>query len=260
MYPTPSASDDDVRSRGRDTDDMRLALPLHEDADIATDFSSIFKSDTVEILVGPDKQVFYVHKQLLREKVPYFEVCLKEDWKKDKDDAVDLREVDPAGFGFIVTWLYTERLPERIQGPGKGTFDWDMMDVVYKVADGLMITQLQNDLVNIHLDSLAARGSQHWFFGKLARLYRLDLSHTPYYQMVLKSLARAIAKGVITGLTGKVNGLGEDTPSAVMRELLLHIESYHEKSWPAVTAPETDRCEFHIHDGEGKCAKKMKHS
>lgn len=69
-----------------------------------------FRSPTIEVLVGPTEEAFYVHKILLVSRSPFFKAALTGGWKEAKDGIVRLPEADVQSFEWFVYYLYTGQL------------------------------------------------------------------------------------------------------------------------------------------------------
>ena len=64
----------------------------------------------VDIYVGPSKQHFHLHKNLLCSKVDYFRKMFESSFKEGVEQAATLPEDDPNAFALFVQWLYQESL------------------------------------------------------------------------------------------------------------------------------------------------------
>ncbi|KAL1797231.1 hypothetical protein ACET3X_003837 [Alternaria dauci] len=67
--------------------------------------------DVVAIAIGPQKQVFQVHKEILCKKSEYFRTAYNGRWK-EAEEGVTLEDVEVGVFKFFVHWLYTQQLPD----------------------------------------------------------------------------------------------------------------------------------------------------
>jgi hypothetical protein len=69
-------------------------------------------TDTVTFYVGPNRQHFVVHKNLLVTQSNYFKGALTGTlYKEATEGVVNLEEDDPDSFRLLVAWLYTGRIP-----------------------------------------------------------------------------------------------------------------------------------------------------
>ena len=73
-----------------------------------------FRSKNAEIatiIVGPDKDKFIIHQELLTYHSPYFRAALTGGFKEAKEKSVTLKDEHPRIFEFFMHWLYHGRLP-----------------------------------------------------------------------------------------------------------------------------------------------------
>ena len=64
------------------------------------------------------------------------------------------------------------------------------MDIAYEAADQPMVVELQNKLVDLHIEGMR-QVRWNWWFSKLEILEDLEIAHTPYYQFMLKSVVKS---------------------------------------------------------------------
>lgn len=66
----------------------------------------LIQGPSSSILVGPKRKEFVVHKALLCHLSPYFRGALNSDFIEAQNNAVELKDEDPACFQYIVAWMY----------------------------------------------------------------------------------------------------------------------------------------------------------
>lgn len=66
--------------------------------------------EMVDILVGPRKQSFRVHKNRLCSRAPVFRKILNGSFKEAKEQCAELPEDDPEVFSMFLEWLYSQRI------------------------------------------------------------------------------------------------------------------------------------------------------
>lgn len=130
---------------------------------------------------------FRVYKDLLCEWIPYFQACLKADWRSDSSEPIKLRHFKIEGFRVLLRWLFNEELPFHTKG---AAVNWKLLDIAYETADGLAVFDLQNKLVDFVLKATRPK-ELYWEPKKSEILKMLQLAHTPYYRLVLKSKSEA---------------------------------------------------------------------
>lgn len=65
----------------------------------------------VNIFVGPEKEHFRVHKNLICSKALYFNKMFNGGFKEDIEQTATLPEDSPRVFTLLVEWIYSGRLP-----------------------------------------------------------------------------------------------------------------------------------------------------
>lgn len=108
----------------------------------------------VDILVGPDKKLFRVHKSFLCRRIPYFDKMFNGAFK-EAGGVAELPEDDPAAFDLLMEWAYNSnprRLRDLVPITGSDTVSRPSWDVVafYALAMKLCLPDLQ-DLIIIVL-------------------------------------------------------------------------------------------------------------
>lgn len=68
--------------------------------------SSSVEVAPIEIIVGPDRRIFYVHEKLLRTHSPFFVAALNKSWEEGAERRVTLPEAESAAFKGYAHWLY----------------------------------------------------------------------------------------------------------------------------------------------------------
>lgn len=153
--------------------------------------SSFTQQKIITVCVGPKKKPFQLHRQLLIDKSPYFETRLKACWEGSADK-LELDDFSVEGFEIVVDWMYTNEIPERLRCSQERDSDaivnalHTLLLPAYQAADMLMIADLQNKLVDLEIELFHAEG-QTWSIRRVKTLHRLNLAHTPYYDLVIKS-------------------------------------------------------------------------
>ena len=149
-----------------------------------TDHDRYIQQEPVAMLVSPQRKKYFVHKALLAAKSPYFAANLKDCWDGLKDE-VELLDTTEAAFEIVMDWMYLEKLPTRVTEYVGETYDWQLTPLAYKLADRLMIPELQNTLLQNEADILL-KNNRCWSLIKVSGLAKIDMCHTPYYTWCLK--------------------------------------------------------------------------
>lgn len=64
----------------------------------------------VDLYVGPNREHFQVHEELLCSKIPYFKKCFAADSQKRKQKSAEFLEDNPAAFDALLTWVYRDEI------------------------------------------------------------------------------------------------------------------------------------------------------
>ncbi|TVY89195.1 Kelch-like protein, partial [Lachnellula willkommii] len=67
------------------------------------------------IVVGAAEQKFIIHKDLICHHSPFFRSAFNSRFMEGETQAMTLEDVDPAMFGAVVNWLYTQKIEEMQQ-------------------------------------------------------------------------------------------------------------------------------------------------
>lgn len=106
----------------------------------------------VAVVAGAQQKTYYLHPDLLKAASPFIAAQLKKCWNP-KEDKIKIKNADPDHFENIFYWLYIGLIPEiltKIDDTGPS----DKIPPVYKLADELMMVDLQNDLIDELLEYL----------------------------------------------------------------------------------------------------------
>lgn len=107
----------------------------------------LYSSPIVDLVVGEEKKVYHVHKEVLCSDSSFFATALKDDtWKEGQEGIITLREEQPAIMSLIVQWLYTRSLAYDESSPDAP--DLLTLCELYGAADRLRIPGLPNAAVD----------------------------------------------------------------------------------------------------------------
>ncbi|KAG0647368.1 hypothetical protein D0Z07_6984 [Hyphodiscus hymeniophilus] len=67
--------------------------------------------EIVDILVGPEKKRYVVHKRLLTAQSDYFSKALTGNFMEAEENSIQLKEEDPATVSLLIAWLYLGAIP-----------------------------------------------------------------------------------------------------------------------------------------------------
>jgi BTB/POZ domain len=109
----------------------------------------------IRIIVGPEREVFNVHKCVLLRETKYqdkestfFEGCFKHGFKETQQNEITLEDVMPEAFLLVVRWLYSDNI-WIVNEPDQ--FEKQQPHILYQayiLSDRLGIESLQNTIMD----------------------------------------------------------------------------------------------------------------
>ncbi|KIX07641.1 uncharacterized protein Z518_02294 [Rhinocladiella mackenziei CBS 650.93] len=116
-----------------------------EDQDDDDDFENFTTSEIVTVYVGVKRKRFFLHRELVCQRSPFMEKCLKKGhFDEGYKNELYLPEDDPKAFSIVVDWIYRSRLPSRTEP----SFDVSDMSAAYCMADKFGMEELQNNIID----------------------------------------------------------------------------------------------------------------
>lgn len=125
-------------------------------------------------------------------------------------------------------WMHLEKLPTRLTTYEKGSYNWALTSIAYKLADKLMIAELQNELLKNEVALFRDLGI-FWGFDRLVDFHNRGLAHTAYYRLWVKSAVQRFME------PGSIKA-DEDIPRLkdfghVAVDVLESIQKWNVKPW-----------------------------
>lgn len=114
--------------------------------------------DIVHIVVGPEKKVFKIHKEILCNASTYFRAALNGGFKEAKEQKVEMPEDKVSIFKYFQHWLYSGNILVRKEWPSDGKIEeewykaWDILVEVYSFGETRGIPLLQNAAIDCIID------------------------------------------------------------------------------------------------------------
>lgn len=109
----------------------------------------LLSGPTVDILVGPERKHWSLHRNLLCHHSSYFETEFhdRDGPKKDgtRDNTLELPDDDPLGFELLVKWLYQGQLEDASRLSEEAKYDYAVAcHKLYLLCDKFDMTRLKN--------------------------------------------------------------------------------------------------------------------
>jgi hypothetical protein len=104
-------------------------------------------TDMVELKVGPQKQLFRVHKAILCKKVAFFDKMFNGGWKEASNNSATLPEDSPESIDLLIGWVYSNTIrPLTVHGSAD-TYSWQPVPF-WELADKLCLPELQDRIMD----------------------------------------------------------------------------------------------------------------
>lgn len=105
----------------------------------------------MKVVVGAEKQCFYIHPSALAARSKFFEAALKKEWRPNNEQPVELPEDDPDSFNIYLRWLYFGNV--ALQPTGLSVLlDSDLsylsLAKLYSLGEKLLDTYFQDCVIN----------------------------------------------------------------------------------------------------------------
>ncbi|KAI4720368.1 hypothetical protein E4T48_03316 [Aureobasidium sp. EXF-10727] len=190
-------------------------------------------SPIVTVRVGPDKQEFCIHKELLCSKSTYFARALSGHFKEAKTCVVELEDVRVVLFRVFVAWLYTGKVAYESSDPGASPKDeFTQLDTAleeeypYEMEeDENQVDDYPDDLANFETE--APQSWTHLILGALFVLAdRLDVP--AFKRQVLDAIAkRNTALRAAPNDSAVLLAYANTTKNSPLRRLLVHLFAFN---------------------------------
>lgn len=125
--------------------------------------SSALGEEVVEVLVGPKRKKFPIHKKLLCNASDFFSKAFNGGFQEAKDGSMNLPVDDPTAFELFIDWLYRSSLPSLREFEGRKT-----LYNLYFFAEKLCL----NDLANQTMDKIR-ENHRRWLYTHVEAHFQL---------------------------------------------------------------------------------------
>jgi hypothetical protein len=214
-------------------------------------------TEMVNLYVGPQKERFHVHKQVLCKKVPYFEKMFKGEFKEATEEQAIFPEDDAESFDLLLGWVYHNSIRPlvvlRKEDNNASVQSWNPIKFCM-LAEKLCLSHLQDKIVNEYLDYLDRENR----FPSVIHI-GTTYSATPAGNPLRKFHARTFywAVGPSSNLTNdkwpthtlaKLMRDQEDLAEDILTLIRTGVKASDPRKLP--------RCEFHCHGKDEPCPTK----
>ncbi len=136
--------------------------------------------DIVHILVGPEKEIFKVHRQILCNTSSYFDAALNGNFKEAKQGRVEMLEDDVNTFKNFQYWLYSREIHVEEGNEiyeSNNNKQWDMLIDLFIFGEARGIPGLQNAAIDGLIDEMHAKNELR--VAAIRRIYENTPENSP---------------------------------------------------------------------------------
>ncbi|KAF1844385.1 uncharacterized protein K460DRAFT_397494 [Cucurbitaria berberidis CBS 394.84] len=250
------------RKRGRDkqsnvTDSKSLRRPMTDGPDL--------DSKIVSVLVGKERQRFYVHETCIRSSSAFFENALNGNSIEASTRTVPLPVSEPIPFAIYFRWLYCGRF-YNVEADDVGKSDqvdqdqpddeWSEWEDCYKLGDFLQDNDFKDALIDLAIEKMCSD-----------RVLDMTLIEVIYANSGASSSHRKLALDIAALLwtNGDLQALHSDKPYVqFLRDALALIgpdtrKRYIRSQGIKRFLNSKDLCEYHDHNARNALCYKEKH-
>ncbi|CAD0112464.1 unnamed protein product [Aureobasidium uvarum] len=191
-------------------------------------------SPMVTVRVGPDKQDFCIHKELLCSKSTYFAKALSGQFKEAQTGIVELEDVHVVLFRVFVAWLYPSKVAYESSDSGASSKDeFAQLNTVLEEQHPYEAEDYENEdiPVNVSDDDLSkfeGETPQSWTYLVLGAMFvladRLDAAELK--RQTLDFMTRRKIIGIIPSDSAILYAYANTTRKSPLRQLLVNIAAY----------------------------------
>lgn len=211
-------------------------------------------TEMVDLLVGPEKKLYRVHKTLLCNKAPYFEKMFKNEWQEASSNTATFPEDTVESFDLLLGWIYSAPMPPLKTKPGPVRVQsWNFV-LFFALASKLCLPRLMDRLMDIGR-SYHQEENLMYDLPSVQLIYKVCPENSTLRIYAIRSLHYMF-------LNGRTNDKFESSSPAKVQEVLHadkdlcqdFLKLLQENPFQPVSHPKTaDKCEFHCHEKADKC-------
>lgn len=216
----------------------------------------------IRVLVGPERKCFYIHASTLTASSEFFKSALKDEWRKNENDAIDLPDHSEECFYSYAQWLYSGSL---VAPTGESDVDettdpeYVPLGKLYALGEHLIDTTFKDCVINAFVAKSKAKDKdgRYWYpAGHVVNIiYENTSAGSPARRLVVDLHVRYGYEKWIQLTNEKLNyDFLMDLSLALIKERKLPEGS----RMNYILAEGGDLCKYHNHAGDKPCQGKSK--
>ncbi|CCD46189.1 hypothetical protein BofuT4_P117390.1 [Botrytis cinerea T4] len=213
------------------------------------------KTEMVDLIVGPEKALFRVHKSFLCSKIPYFEKMFNGGFKEAKDGSASFPEDFPEAFDILIEWVYSGNLRWFDIGTATTGASWNFLKF-YSLVEKICLTRLADFALDIYRKSCQKKNHVFESPAYVQEVYSFTSSQSGLRRLFIQQLVwrfqtQEDSKENANDLFILAMRSNDEIFTDFMFELRKHVKVAVPKD-PRVLDP-NNLCEYHSHIREEDC-------
>ncbi|THY15521.1 hypothetical protein D6D00_09331 [Aureobasidium pullulans] len=213
--------------------------------------SSKSYKETVVLIVGPSKEAYTLHKDLLCFYSDFFRAAFNGSFKEATERKIELPDLETNVFEAFQVWLYTQSLPKNEEEPNTKIYpEWSLLASLWIFGDKHRIPLLQNTVMDAFIAKVDIDHQTPLLVMNM--IYENTLPESPLRKAVIDIVAHR------SGMLGEKGGKGACllqrwwTLEACMDLMAVMCAGWTHKTERTIM-PEKDKCHYHIHAAGEHC-------
>ncbi|TIA13725.1 hypothetical protein D6C80_06131 [Aureobasidium pullulans] len=207
--------------------------------------------ETVKILVGPGKEAYSVHKELLCFYSDFFRAAFNGSFKEAIESRIELPDAEVSIFEAFQTWLYARTLlnaEDPMDKPDRPFYhSHPILAKLWIFGDKYQIPLLQNNVIDIMHAKVEKDNNTPVKAIKL--VYENALPGSSLREAIVTIMAHKAKLSVTDGVLG--THFAEHWTLEAAIDVMDKAASAWKSDLPLWTLPKTERCHYHVHaEGE----------
>lgn len=215
----------------------------------------------IKVLVGANKEVFYIHESVIRKPETFFDATLQEEWKEGQERVVELLEDSVDHFRLYAQWLYTGKIFCKSEARRNVV----IIARLYILGEKLLDRKFQDDVMNAML-AVTHDESPHFKENPSCRVFPAEDTIAIIYEGTPPSspMRRLLVDYYVgTGHEERAENWS-DRPALINHEFLIDLtkamwekRSLNEPSKLELEASDSNPgCVYHLHGKDEPCSAK----
>ncbi|KAI9649500.1 hypothetical protein NHQ30_002077 [Ciborinia camelliae] len=215
------------------------------------------KTEMVDLVVGPEKAIFRVHKSFLCNKIPYFSAMFNSGFKEAEENSATFPEDLPESFDILIQWVYSGHIRHyECHGPARPE-TWNFLQF-YSLAEKLCLMKVQDRVLDIYRNSCRAENCT-FNLSWATEAYEITPDQSALRRFVIQMLVFMFHTTSDSGQNGNEHFIqAMKSNDEIFTDFMLALRKHVKSSIPVdprVSDPKSGaiKCEYHTHTKDEDC-------